>query len=84
MPTATSMMALIFLGIGCSVIAFLLYNYGLRKLAASTAVSLMNLVPVLGLLFSVLILHESVTMQQIIGGIIVICGVTLSSNLSKM
>jgi len=79
MPTFTSLAALLFLGIACSVTAFLLYNFGLRKLTASTAVSLMNLVPVLGLLFAVLFLHERASLQQVIGGLIVLFGVTLST-----
>ncbi|MBS4190156.1 EamA family transporter [Bacillus sp. FJAT-49705] len=78
-PSVTSMNALIFLCVGCSVAAFVLYNFGLKKLSASVSVSLMNLVPVLGLVFSVLILGEVVSLLQIIGGIIVIIGVILSS-----
>lgn len=78
-PSVVSVNALIFLCIGCSVAAFLLYNFGLKKLSASASVSLMNLVPVLGLAFSVLILGEAVSIIQIIGGIIVIVGVILSS-----
>ncbi len=79
MPTITSASALIYLSVGCSIVAFLLYNLGLRKLSASISVSLMNLVPVLGLIFSILILHESVSAIQISGGVIVIIGVILSS-----
>ncbi|MBE6090983.1 MAG: DMT family transporter [Clostridium beijerinckii] len=79
MPTITSASALIYLSVGCSIVAFLLYNLGLRKLSASISVSLMNLVPVLGLIFSILILHESVSTVQILGGVIVIIGVILSS-----
>ncbi len=79
MPTMTSASALIYLSVGCSIVAFLLYNLGLRKLSASISVSLMNLVPVLGLIFSILILHESVSAIQISGGVIVIIGVILSS-----
>ncbi|OVE64490.1 EamA family transporter [Clostridium diolis] len=79
MPTMTSASALIYLSVGCSIVAFLLYNLGLRKLSASISVSLMNLVPVLGLIFSILILHESVSTVQISGGVIVIIGVILSS-----
>jgi drug/metabolite transporter (DMT)-like permease len=78
-PSVTSMNALIFLCIGCSVAAFVLYNFGLKKLSASVSVSLMNLVPVLGLVFSVFILDEIVFLTQIIGGVIVIIGVILSS-----
>ncbi|MFL0168183.1 DMT family transporter [Candidatus Clostridium helianthi] len=79
MPTMTSASALIYLSVGCSIVAFLLYNLGLRKLSASISVSLMNLVPVLGLIFSILILHESVSTVQILAGVIVIIGVILSS-----
>lgn len=79
MPTMTSASALIYLSVGCSIVAFLLYNLGLRKLSASISVSLMNLVPVLGLIFSILILHERVSTVQILGGVIVIIGVILSS-----
>ncbi|AQS04986.1 drug/metabolite transporter (DMT)-like permease [Clostridium beijerinckii] len=75
----TSASALIYLSVGCSIVAFLLYNLGLRKLSASISVSLMNLVPVLGLIFSILILHERVSTVQILGGVIVIIGVILSS-----
>ncbi|AJG99885.2 hypothetical protein LF65_03322 [Clostridium beijerinckii] len=78
-PTMTSASALIYLSVGCSIVAFLLYNLGLRKLSASISVSLMNLVPVLGLIFSILILHERVSTVQILGGVIVIIGVILSS-----
>jgi drug/metabolite transporter (DMT)-like permease len=39
----------------------------------------MNLVPVFGLVLSVLILGETVTAMQLFGGIIVIMGVILSS-----
>ncbi len=77
-PTTMSLSALIYLGVLCSVAAFLFYNFGLRKLSAYTAVSLMNLVPIFGVIFSILILHESVSLRQFIGGAIVIIGVIFS------
>lgn len=77
-PTAMSMAVVFYLGIFCSVMAFMLYNYGLRKLSAGTAVSLANLVPVFGVLLSVLVLGESVGLWQLLGGIVVILGVYLS------
>lgn len=79
MPNVISITSLLFLSIGCSVAAFILYNYGLKKLSASASVSLMNLVPVLGIVFSVFLLKEIVTLSQVIGGEIVIIGVILSS-----
>lgn len=77
-PTTGSFAVLVYLGILCSVVAYMLYNYGLRRLSASTAVTLINLVPVFGVLLSVLILEETVRQEQLIGGAIVIAGVILS------
>ncbi|MFZ5898194.1 MAG: DMT family transporter [Bacillota bacterium] len=78
MPTGDSLIAVIYLGVFCSLLAFYLYAYGLRQVSSSTAVMLMNLVPVFGVLFSVVILHEAVYLKQIVGGTVVIIGVMLS------
>ncbi len=77
MPTDDSLLALLYLGIFCSVIAFLLYAYGLRRMASSSAVTLMNLVPVFGVFFSILFLQESMSAVQFLGGFIVIIGIIL-------
>lgn len=82
-PTSITLSALIYLGVLCSVVAFLLYNFGLRKLSAYTAVSLMNLVPIFGVIFSILILHESVSLRQFIGGVLIIIGVIFSVKQTK-
>lgn len=82
-PTALSTALMLYLGIFCSVIAYLLYNFGLRRLSSSTSVALMNLVPIFGVLFSVLILGESVSARQFIGGAIVLVGVMLSVRQNK-
>lgn len=81
--TTSGVLAMIYLACGCSVAAFLLYNFGLRKLTAATSVSLMNLIPIFGLILSALILHETISAKQIASGIIVILGVILSTNENK-
>lgn len=68
----------LFLGIFCSVAAFILYGHGLKSLDPGSAVSLMNLVPVFGLILAVAGLKEQVNFTQILGGLIVVGGVTLS------
>nr|WP_280146763.1 DMT family transporter [Priestia megaterium]MDH3169286.1 DMT family transporter [Priestia megaterium] len=77
-PDIKSFLILLYLGVFCSVIAFLLYNFGLRKLSSSSAMTLMNLVPIFGVLFSVLLLNEVLSINQLIGGVIIILGVVLS------
>lgn len=77
-PSADSLIAVVYLGVFCSLLAFYLYAYGLRQVPASTAVILMNLVPVFGVLFSVIILHEVIIFNQLMGGLVIIIGVMLS------
>ncbi len=73
-----SLLSAIFLGIFCSVCAFFLYGIGLKTLDPGSAVSLMNLVPVFGLILAVAGLKETLYPVQILGGAIVIAGVVLS------
>jgi len=63
----------------------MLYNFGLRKLDAASAVSMMNTMPIFGIIFSTLLLKESVTLLQLLGGAVVLAGVslTLKRNTSK-
>lgn len=82
-PTLMTFSMMLFLGVFCSVIAFLLYNLGLKKLSPSSVTSMLNLVPIFGVFFSWLLLGERVTLQKVIGGTIVILGVMLSLRKSK-
>lgn len=82
-PTGGSLLIVLYLGVFCSVIAFFLYNLALRKLSSSTAVALMNLVPVFGVLLSVVLLKEVLSSGQYIGGVIVLIGVVLSVRETK-
>ena len=75
-------MAVVYLGVFCSVAAFFLYAYGLKELDASTAVTLINLVPVVGLIISVAVLKEHETVVQLAGGLIVIVGIVISTRLA--
>ncbi len=77
-PTAEGWTMLLYLGLLCSVAAFMFYNYGLRKLTAGTAVSLANLIPVFGVALSYLVLREELHPVQLLGGVVVIAGVYLS------
>ncbi len=77
-PTTDSLIAVIYLGVFCSLLAFYSYAYGLRQVPSSSAVILMNLVPVFGVLFSVVILNEVINFKQIMGGLVIIIGVMLS------
>ena len=76
-------LAVAYLSAGCTVAALLLYNRGIRKIPAALAASLMNLIPVTGVILSVLILQESITLKQITGGAVILLGVWISASRSR-
>jgi len=82
-PTVMTFSMMLFLGVFCSVIAFFLYNLGLKKLPASSVISMLNLVPIFGVFFSYILLGESVSLRKFVGGAIIILGVMLSIRRTK-
>lgn len=72
-------LSLAYLVLGCTVVGFVLYNWALEDLEPSTATSLSNLIPVFGLALSALVLGEHISVQQLLGGAIVVAGIVLST-----
>jgi drug/metabolite transporter (DMT)-like permease len=72
-----------YLGAFGSAIAFIWYNEGVKMIGPARTVVFTNLVPVFGLLLSYLILDEPVYLSMVIGGAIVIAGVTLTNQAKK-
>ena len=76
-PGPGSLLIVVYLGLFCSLVAFLLYARGLKGLDAGSAVNLLNLVPVFGVVFAVALLGEPVGLAQLFGGLVVVVGVVL-------
>ncbi len=72
--------AMVFLVIGPTFLAFLCYNYALSRIPASRAAVFLNGIPVVTVIVAALLLGERLTMLQIVGGIVVIIGVTLTAS----
>ena len=76
---ADGLVELLYLGAASSALGYALWNYGLRFLDASEAAPYINLIPVVGLLLSVILLHEPLTLIQAAGGALTLFGVWLSN-----
>ena len=70
--------AVLFLGLGASALAFLLWNSGLKHIKASAAAPFMNLTPVTGI-FAAVLIGENFSWLQLCGGALTILGVWLSN-----
>ena len=75
---AAAVWAAIYLAVFCSVGGYSLYNYGVARMQSTQAVSILNLIPVFGVLTSWVVLRETVTLMQLAGGAVVLLGVLLS------
>ena len=75
--TTSSIAGILFLGAGANAAAFALWNVSLRYVDASTAGSYINLVPVIGVILA-LLLGETMTPLQWLGGAVVMAGVWLT------
>jgi drug/metabolite transporter (DMT)-like permease len=69
---------LVFLAVGPTAIAYLLYYRALRAVSPVTATVAMFAVPVFGTIASVVFLHESFTTVQAVGAVVTIVGAVLA------
>jgi drug/metabolite transporter (DMT)-like permease len=74
--------AILYLGLGASVICFLMWNKAIAILGAGRAALFGNLIPVFSSLEAVLLLHEKITLVHILSFILVVGGLVLA-NLKK-
>ncbi|WP_170331992.1 DMT family transporter [Ruegeria arenilitoris] len=79
LPTFTCTLAIIYLVIGGTVVPFVWYYSGVRTLGPERTAVFTNLVPVFGVALGATILHEPVGASMLIGGTLVIAGVTLAN-----
>lgn len=70
---------LLYLGVVASGMAYLLYNASLRHLDASEVGVYTNLIPIVGVLTGVIVLGEPLSTRAVIGGLVVMLGVWITS-----
>ena len=70
--------ALLCLGIGCSVLAYVLFNFGVRSVGAARACVFNNLIPLFTLFLAVMMGQERVTWQKLAGMAVTLAGVWLA------
>jgi drug/metabolite transporter (DMT)-like permease len=75
---------LLYLGLFCSAAAYYLYLYALQELGTAVVTSFINLIPVFGVLGGAILLKEAVAAGQLLGGAIVIVGVSLVTMTEKV
>ena len=70
---------ILYIGLAAAVVAFLAWNTGIGRLGAARGTIFVNLVPVFTAVIAVPVLGERLGLAQILGGLMVLAGVTLVS-----
>jgi drug/metabolite transporter (DMT)-like permease len=75
--SSTSVIAILFLGVGCSGLGYLFWYAALERIDASQVAAFLYLEPLVTLLSAVVLLGESVAVSTIVGGVLVLLGVLI-------
>lgn len=73
------LIAILYQGIGCSVIAFFLSNMAIARIGVNRTSSFIGVSTVVSIISGAILLQESFSIYQIIGAIIIIIGVYISN-----
>jgi drug/metabolite transporter (DMT)-like permease len=73
------LLAILYLGLGASVICFLIWNIAIGKIGAARTILFGNLIPIFSSLGAVLFLHEKFTSSHLVGMILVFSGILLAN-----
>ncbi len=75
--------ALLFLALGCSVVAYFVYNFALTKISASRAAVYIYFEPVVAVVLGVTLLGERLSWQTLYGVVVIAASVALVTLLKK-
>lgn len=71
-------MMLAFLGIFCSTVAYMFFNYGMKHLGATAGSVYNNAIPVFSLLLALAIGQETMSWMKVAGMVVVLVGLTIA------
>jgi len=74
---------LIFLGVVCSALCYLFYNYSIRKLSILVCSIFINIMPIITIIVSIFVLDEKFTLLQFLGTVLIVFSVFLITQPEK-
>ena len=82
-PSLTSWLSAIALGVACTGIALVLFFRLIERIGPAKAITVTYLIPVFGVLWGLLFLHEPVTVNMLVGCAIILLGTGLANGLIR-
>lgn len=78
--SAKGWLSVLYLGTLASGAAYMLYNNALRHMDASEVGVYTNLIPIVGVIAGLIVLHDPLSIRAVVGGIIVMAGVWITGS----
>ena len=75
---STTITALLYIAIFPSIVSYLVWNYGMKRLGAATGGQYIHLMPLFGAIMAVLFLHESIEPYHAVGAVLIGSGLWMS------
>lgn len=79
-----SWLSVIALGILCTGLAYTMYFRLLAKIGSSKAITVTFLIPIFGSLWGALVIDEVITLQMVIGTLVILCGTALVTGVTSI
>lgn len=77
------LIAVLYQGIGCSILAFFLSNVAIAKIGVNRTSSFIGIATVVSIIAGALLLKETFTVMQIIGAVVIVIGVYTANTKKK-
>jgi len=81
--SASSIAAIIYVGVFASIVAFLSWNKAVSLIGPGKAGIFLSLIPIFTTIFAIIFIGETLTWYQVIGGILAVSGIYLSTKISR-
>ncbi len=82
--SSTTLIAIVFLGVGCSGLGYLFWYAALERIDASQVAAFLYIEPLVTVVAAVALLGESVAVSTLVGGILVLAGVLIVQSTGKV
>ena len=83
-PGLTAWLAMAVSGVVCTGLAYVLYFRLIERIGPAKAMTVTFLIPVFAVFFGVVFLGETVTLNMLLYGLVIVCGTALSTGLVKL
>lgn len=74
----TVWIALIYVSTASSIVAYWLWNSGVARIGATRSAPFINLIPIFTVILGLLMLHETISARQVVGGTVILAGATFA------